>query len=726
MSVKKIQRRKQTHVSSKMKHVPKIKHTERNGTPLTKEAKNPAKVQKKALVIAHEIKFAKLLAGNDKKVRDKVLKNLKKWLAIRSESSFAFVEQDFMRLWKGLYYCMWMSDKPLIQEELAESLSKLVHCFNNKEAALLYTKCTLSTLASEWFGIDQHRLDKFQMLVRRIIRQTFAMCKKRSWDREWVDGVEKTIENLLSDSKTAIGFSLHVTELYMEELSKVSGGDIPEEIVAELVRPFAIQLAGMNDERQIRHVMKHIFRYLLFQSNVGLDYVEKFEAWRHAGFPKGDIESMQKVEIDEEDEADDDSSEETDPESENHDQINKAEEKPLDPRAGRVDVELPQLPFDAKAIADLVMTYRFHPSSTTKTRRQILRIAKEFNELSEGKMPLGIKQVKLREGSKAETNPKSAALRLLQFEKELYSDTIRSKRKKKTSQKEEEELDSDADFVPIKKKMKSEPAKKRNDDKTQAIDDAAKREGNKVKSKAIDQSKKKRGNFESIDKDAAEIVGKSSKRKQKKILKKKLNGEVGTDLVEHEALQSLKQNKTLKQKQMNGDYNLENVELFTPVKKSGGESSAKKVKRDSSDGNWCISENVSPISPSRQNLMIPIPSLQDNSYSVVQLPSNSTTSWLTPVKTKESSTKKMSLEISKSKFVTPEAQIIKESSSSSSKKKVKIVLQRNTSQHTSEYMRQLRQSPAIPFDANRKPPVGVLKPSPIPSPVNPFYKRGFK
>lgn len=69
-----------------------------------------------------------------------------------------------MRLWKGLYYCMWMSDKPLVQEELAESLSKLVHCFNNVDAALLYTKCTLNTLASEWFGIDQHRLDKFQMV----------------------------------------------------------------------------------------------------------------------------------------------------------------------------------------------------------------------------------------------------------------------------------------------------------------------------------------------------------------------------------------------------------------------------------------------------------------------------------------------------------------------------------------------------------------------------------
>lgn len=43
---------------------------------------------KKILIIAQEIKFARLLANNDKRVRDKVLKNLKKWLTVRSHSSF--------------------------------------------------------------------------------------------------------------------------------------------------------------------------------------------------------------------------------------------------------------------------------------------------------------------------------------------------------------------------------------------------------------------------------------------------------------------------------------------------------------------------------------------------------------------------------------------------------------------------------------------------------------
>ena len=29
-----------------------------------------------------------------------------------------FSEVDLLKIWKGLFYCMWMSDKPLIQVHL--------------------------------------------------------------------------------------------------------------------------------------------------------------------------------------------------------------------------------------------------------------------------------------------------------------------------------------------------------------------------------------------------------------------------------------------------------------------------------------------------------------------------------------------------------------------------------------------------------------------------------
>lgn len=61
---------------------------------------------------------------------------------------------------------------------------------------------------------------------------------------------------------------------------QISNGNVPEDIVTEFIKPFISYFIPMDDERQIRHIMRHIFRYLIFQSDIGIDYMEKFKAWR--------------------------------------------------------------------------------------------------------------------------------------------------------------------------------------------------------------------------------------------------------------------------------------------------------------------------------------------------------------------------------------------------------------------------------------------------------------
>lgn len=61
---------------------------------------------------------------------------------------------------------------------------------------------------------------------------------------------------------------------------QVSNGNISECVVHEFIKPFVTYLMTTDDERQMKHIMKHVFRYLIFQSDVGLDYMEKFKAWR--------------------------------------------------------------------------------------------------------------------------------------------------------------------------------------------------------------------------------------------------------------------------------------------------------------------------------------------------------------------------------------------------------------------------------------------------------------
>ncbi|XP_015117598.1 ribosomal RNA processing protein 1 homolog [Diachasma alloeum] len=628
--------------------------------------------QKKTLVIAQEIKFARVLASNDKKARTKMLKNLRAWITVRSKSSFVFTETDFMRLWKGLFYCMWMSDKPLVQEELAESISNLVHCFETMESAVLYTKCALRTLSTEWFGIDQYRLDKFQMLARRILRQTFVMCKNREWNEEGTKEVARVVEEILLDSKGSLGFKFHITEIFMEELAKVCGGEIPEDLVTDLLRPFAVYLAAMEDERQIRNVVQHIFRYLIFQSDVGIDYMEKFDAWRKAGYPTGSIEAMKKMEL-----SDEELEDLEEPEGDSEEESSAPESSALDPRAGRVNVDLPQIPFDPLQISNLIKQYKFHPSSTTKTRRRITRLIKEFTELSKGTMPLGIQKVDIPKKKSPDTNPKKAALKFLEFEEQLYADSAKNRGKKKRKNDHIE---------PKPKKLKVKDSKSSN---SEASPEESPQKSPEVVSKKLkkpqDTKEKLSPKKKSLQKEFKVKTTKTKANKLKKV-KNALNGEL-----------------------------MDGIDDFVNFKKS------KKIKYDL-NSSWDVSTSevsapstpiVTPkvLKPQKTTPESKKSSLSQGKPSIIENIRVGEVPWLHPM------AKKLEDEVNTPTKTPGTPQV-----SSSTKKRVKIMLQKNTAQHTSEYFKQLIMSPGIPYDANKKPGAGVLKPSPLPSPVNPFYK----
>lgn len=682
---------------------------------------------KKALIIAKEIKFARLLACNNKKTRDTVLKNLKKWLTIQSKSSFVFTEEKLMRLWRGLFYCMWMSDKPLIQEELAESLSKIVHCFEDKDVIMLYTKCALNTLGTEWFGIDQYRLDKFAMLVRRIIRQTYQVCKAKVWDMEWITDLSQLLEELLLNPKLSIGFKMHIIELFWEELSKVSCGDLLENVITVLIKPFIEYLVRLDDERHIKHTMRHIFRHLICQSDVGLDYMEKFAAWRQAGFPTGHIEAMEKIELSDdeehednkikhagereaiEDESEEENMKEEDSEEDQGTETESTVEKPLDPRAGRVDVELLQIPFNARDIAELLTQYKFHQLSTTTSRRQILHLITEFTEVSKGNMPLGVKKVKLPNTRKGFTNSKTAAFRLLQFENELYSDKPKNRRKRKRNGQIATE-ESNENNVFSEKQIQDDIVSDSGND-GEHIDE------NIPKKKRVQQKTNNDNNLAVLDNGKIEGAPPSSKKK-KKAEKKTQNVVIAEPESSSNTMKKLKtvlRNPTTKVKKSKIKQN-----GATNILKLNGAIKKKKLAKAKAYGSWDISDNnhisTSPSTGNTEEQVkendISLTSTQANTNNVAL---DKSAMWLVPV-LKKIDYEKLKASISSARQA---AKLRKESNP---KKRVKIVLQRNTAQHTSEYIKKIRQSPAIPFDANKKPLAGVLKASPLPSPINPFYK----
>ena len=52
-----------------------------------------------------------------------------------------------------------------------------------------------------------------------------------------------------AEAKAALGFQLHVTDVFLEELAKVGGEDLSHEVVTSFLRPFVNELKVGRDER---------------------------------------------------------------------------------------------------------------------------------------------------------------------------------------------------------------------------------------------------------------------------------------------------------------------------------------------------------------------------------------------------------------------------------------------------------------------------------------------
>merc|ERR1719232_841836 len=226
-----------------------------------------------------------------------------------------------MRLWKGLYYCYWMSDTPLVQEELAENMSSFISSFKSKESSIVFIKSFLSTFGREWFGIDRWRVDKFMMFTRRFLRSIFKFVAKHDWQDDLILEVTDLFEKdvvLCPQSKCNIGFKLHVTDVFLEELAKVANEHLATD--------------------KLELILKHLLR----QSDPGIKWQDE------------EFEDDEEEEEDEEnvDNGEENSEDEEDGENKENDQDgnesgaeDKEDEPKLaeDPRAGGVHSVIPQL-----------------------------------------------------------------------------------------------------------------------------------------------------------------------------------------------------------------------------------------------------------------------------------------------------------------------------------------------------------------------------------------------
>eukprot|EP00439_Symbiodinium_sp_Y106_P021937 s5410_g2.t1 len=98
------------------------------------------------------VNFGKFLAHTDKVVRDRGFKRLKRWLVKHPELE----RLEYMKVWKGLYFAVWMADKRPVQQELAVNIALLLNDVP-QEKRTLWIDTFWETMKVSWEKLDVHR-----------------------------------------------------------------------------------------------------------------------------------------------------------------------------------------------------------------------------------------------------------------------------------------------------------------------------------------------------------------------------------------------------------------------------------------------------------------------------------------------------------------------------------------------------------------------------------------
>lgn len=122
----------------------------------------------------------------DRKTRTAALTSLRTFLGAKHIAT-ALTTLDVLKLWKGLFYALWMCDRPLPQQQLCADLSSgllLGGVFpENDDGAVVraWLRGFWATMAREWTtGIDVLRMEKFLLLVRRMLGASLVWARRRA------------------------------------------------------------------------------------------------------------------------------------------------------------------------------------------------------------------------------------------------------------------------------------------------------------------------------------------------------------------------------------------------------------------------------------------------------------------------------------------------------------------------------------------------------------------
>ncbi|NXS08171.1 RRP1B protein, partial [Neodrepanis coruscans] len=279
-----------------------------------------------------------------------------------------FSQEELLKIWKGLFYCMWMQDKPLLQEELAANISQLIHVFQNTEARHLFIQTFWQTMSREWSGIDNLRLDKYYMLMRLILRQSFEVLKRSGWDESLIELLLQLLmkEVMDPDSNSPSGIKLHFIDIYLDELAKVGAKELTADQNLKFIEPFCKIAAKSKDRCVLSAVATGVFELIVDQSPFAIE----------------DLMKELGSSSDEEDVSEEDKQEKEEVPKTKADRCQSRKSMQSTEKTGDIDENADDsigtvLQFDYKAVADKLFEFASKKNTPSLNRKRVYKLVKK-------------------------------------------------------------------------------------------------------------------------------------------------------------------------------------------------------------------------------------------------------------------------------------------------------------------------------------------------------------
>lgn len=178
-----------------------------------------------------ELNFARALSDTEKHVRDAALSSLKDWLRTNAQNLKA---GEIDRLWKALFYCIWMADK---RNVITAVIRDIVALSDIVGWPLL--QGMFDCMMREWSGIDRHRVDKFYELISEGLAKAVSRVVVSPEQEDFRSNVTffvSFLQGCVIDKaqKGGKGVALHVLDCYidavlfplLERSSKLPGNQV--------------------------------------------------------------------------------------------------------------------------------------------------------------------------------------------------------------------------------------------------------------------------------------------------------------------------------------------------------------------------------------------------------------------------------------------------------------------------------------------------------------------